>query len=718
MSAGCLSRNRYLGAQILCLVLLCLFAGTIYYTQMAPKGLLANDNYCFHNFYVSQWYSLNQFQQIAWWDPNFHEGNPLYFPAISGTSQLQPAFLGFCTIFYFLGLLGFQIKDFYHIYVGYFTFVMPLVFSLSAFAFARQVLRSVLSVFFVVSLLPFSPGVLQNLTDLAIAPEQASSSFLFLAAFLFLLRKQSRLGFALFSLSGATLALSVSYSILHWTLLFIPLFLLCRFAFDRERFQTQITDTARAFPPYLWVGLSLIWVMCALPAVITFLQCKPFMVTKTGGLGYALDNLKSGNPLEILWSAVPGVGVEWTNYRRGIWRLFLVNEPRYVGYAYAGLFTLPLAFIGFVAGPPRLRIQLLAILAAGSLILILCGSSPIIVFLMKSLPWLQIENHLSDATFRTGLFFVLFLAASLGFERLIHSRESRPYFLVLSGMTGAFALLILAALNTADLLRFFCLPMTGFTVILTLVALILVFSMMRLGPHWRKSHAAILLFLFFVDSATVTFVFIRGNLIPQAFPAQSQLKPLRVGVGISGSQKPFETKELRINGAEKIPYGLPEWWASDRLVTYAISAQRPDLLHGIWTSDRNRWLDSVAAVLAQQPGPDSLHVAFKPVSRSFNSMEFAVTASGRAVVVWRDRWFPGWRAQVNGKPVPIIKAFDSLKGVFVNPGMSTVRFAFRPPWVPCLLTIAGLLIFSLAAWCSVEAVRSCRWNGISIRAKR
>ena len=53
-------------------------------------------------------------------------------------------------------------------------------------------------------------------------------------------------------------------------------------------------------------------------------------------------------------------------------------------------------------------------------------------------------------------------------------------------------------------------------------------------------------------------------------------------------------------------------------------------------------------------------------------------------VLLNDLWHPWWFAEVDGKPVPILRANVLFRAVAVRPGRHTVRFRFRP--------VAGSLI--------------------------
>jgi uncharacterized membrane protein YfhO len=48
------------------------------------------------------------------------------------------------------------------------------------------------------------------------------------------------------------------------------------------------------------------------------------------------------------------------------------------------------------------------------------------------------------------------------------------------------------------------------------------------------------------------------------------------------------------------------------------------------------------------------------------------------MVVLSDTYYPGWRAEVDSKPVPIEEVNVAMRGVFVPPGHHEVTFSYQP----------------------------------------
>jgi hypothetical protein len=72
------------------------------------------------------------------------------------------------------------------------------------------------------------------------------------------------------------------------------------------------------------------------------------------------------------------------------------------------------------------------------------------------------------------------------------------------------------------------------------------------------------------------------------------------------------------------------------------------------------------------------------------------TASDRALLVLADTWFPGWRAKIDGRSVPIVRTDQLLRGVVLPAGAHTVEFTYVPwswriGWILSLVTALALV---------------------------
>jgi hypothetical protein len=92
-----------------------------------------------------------------------------------------------------------------------------------------------------------------------------------------------------------------------------------------------------------------------------------------------------------------------------------------------------------------------------------------------------------------------------------------------------------------------------------------------------------------------------------------------------------------------------------------------------------------------------------------SELKFTLRTDGRSFLVVADSWFPGWRAEVDGKTTPIYPVNGFLRGVFVEgAGIHTLVMSYHPWSVPAGLAatvVALILLFIL-----------CRYEGQSERA--
>jgi uncharacterized membrane protein YfhO len=63
-------------------------------------------------------------------------------------------------------------------------------------------------------------------------------------------------------------------------------------------------------------------------------------------------------------------------------------------------------------------------------------------------------------------------------------------------------------------------------------------------------------------------------------------------------------------------------------------------------------------------------------------------------VIVSDAWFPGWKAEVDGQPTPIERAYGMIRGVAVGKGRHHLRMTYQPVtlYIGAGLALLGLLI--------------------------
>lgn len=89
------------------------------------------------------------------------------------------------------------------------------------------------------------------------------------------------------------------------------------------------------------------------------------------------------------------------------------------------------------------------------------------------------------------------------------------------------------------------------------------------------------------------------------------------------------------------------------------------------------------------------------VSRfGLNAVDVEVDSPGRAVLVLAEAWYPGWVAEVGGRPVPCAPVNGWMRGVPVPAGRSLVRLRYRQGGLAAgaLASAAGALVLALVGW--------------------
>ena len=102
------------------------------------------------------------------------------------------------------------------------------------------------------------------------------------------------------------------------------------------------------------------------------------------------------------------------------------------------------------------------------------------------------------------------------------------------------------------------------------------------------------------------------------------------------------------------------------------------------------------------------------LERGPDRMRLAVRSSGPALLAIADNWYPAWRARVNGRDAPVLRAYHTLRAVPVPAGESEVELWYqsdvvrRSFWLG-VIVLAGLLAVNAARmWSNRRASRSAR----------
>ncbi|MCL7971865.1 MAG: YfhO family protein [marine benthic group bacterium] len=92
-------------------------------------------------------------------------------------------------------------------------------------------------------------------------------------------------------------------------------------------------------------------------------------------------------------------------------------------------------------------------------------------------------------------------------------------------------------------------------------------------------------------------------------------------------------------------------------------------------------------------------------SEGTNTYTAKVNTTGPMLVVLSDRWYPGWKATVNGRSAEVLRANGVFRAVEVPAGVSEIEFRFLPG---SLLLGAAMSLFGLAALATLWGLAGSR----------
>ena len=106
------------------------------------------------------------------------------------------------------------------------------------------------------------------------------------------------------------------------------------------------------------------------------------------------------------------------------------------------------------------------------------------------------------------------------------------------------------------------------------------------------------------------------------------------------------------------------------------------------------------------PEPEGATRTARITRYSAGALEIETVADGAALLVVSDSYYPGWRAAVDGRPVPLLRTNVILRGVPVPAGRHQVRLWFDP-----LSVRLGFALSALALVANGAALAWAGWSG-------
>lgn len=100
------------------------------------------------------------------------------------------------------------------------------------------------------------------------------------------------------------------------------------------------------------------------------------------------------------------------------------------------------------------------------------------------------------------------------------------------------------------------------------------------------------------------------------------------------------------------------------------------------------------------PSPkEGIHLSEPPkvISENANTLVVESRSESGGLLVVGDLWYPGWRAEANGKELPIYRIEGVFRGVFLEPGSQIVKLSYLPNGFLIYCGISAIT-FAFIAW--------------------
>lgn len=80
--------------------------------------------------------------------------------------------------------------------------------------------------------------------------------------------------------------------------------------------------------------------------------------------------------------------------------------------------------------------------------------------------------------------------------------------------------------------------------------------------------------------------------------------------------------------------------------------------------------------------------------RTANTVRLSAQPACRGMLILADTWYPGWRALVDGRNVPIYEVDSALRGIVIEAGPHRIEFRYNPAsaWIGGAMSVCGILL--------------------------
>jgi hypothetical protein len=157
-------------------------------------------------------------------------------------------------------------------------------------------------------------------------------------------------------------------------------------------------------------------------------------------------------------------------------------------------------------------------------------------------------------------------------------------------------------------------------------------------------------------------------------------------------------------------WALPRAWLanSERV---AAGPKQLEIIRTGKTSTEAKWqpleevlVDSPTGVAfpSEKPPPGQTEI----MRRTPNRVEITTDSVGPSVLVLADNYYPGWRAEVDGRAARILRANYNQRGVTLPAGRHRVTFSYQPTSVLAGVLVSGVCLVLLLIWMNAQPAQS------------